>query len=446
MISSTHPPATGADEGSASRGDGAPVDDGPISPRSGSTRAGRARGSRHAAPPSWFWRYGFPVLLVLLVLAIPVLVVIGSRVVLDSNDGRLVNRVTDPAAPGWEAVLDPTPTELVLTIDAEGELESAAVLVLSGEGSGAVLQVPSETLVDMGPGVGEVSLAFGWFANGVDGARDMTGRLLGLAFTDTRVLTPQDWVDAVAPVAPLTVNSPDAAIGADGLEAFPRGSIQLEAAEVPGYMSATGPNETDVARLVRVEALWRSWLSAVGVAGMEAAPGPPEQGLGLFVGTLGAEQVRFVTLPVTDVGEGDVELYRADPADVARVVGELVPFPEGPPGSRPTVRVLDGTGQLDHGVSAAIAIGAAGGQVRVVGNAEDFDVGSTEIVYYDDAQRAAAEAVRDALGVGEVIRSEQKSPVDVTVVLGADALSVPTLATAPSTVPGVPLPQEDPGA
>ena len=447
MISSTHPPPTGADDGSASRGDGEPVDDGPISPRSSGPGTDRAPGGRRAGPPPGaFWRYGFPVLLGLLILAIPVLVVVGARVVLDSNDGRLVNRVTDPDAPGWEAVLDPTPTELVLTVDAEGDLESVAVLVLSGEGSGAVLQVPAETLVDMGPDVGEVSIAFGWFANGVDGARDMTGRLLNLAFTDTRVLTPQDWVSVVAPVAPLTVNSPDAAIGPDGLEAFPRGSIIVEAAEVPGYMSATGPNEADVSRLVRVEALWRAWLSAVGVAGMEAAPGSPEQGLGLFVGTLGAEQVRFVTLPVTDVGGDGAELYRAEPDDVARVVGELVPFPEGPPGARPTVRVLDGTGQLDHGVAAAIEIGVAGGQVRVIGNAEDFDVAATEVVYYDDAQREAAEAIRAALGVGEVIRSEQKSPVDVTVVLGADALSVTNLAAAPSTVPGVPLPQEEPGA
>nr|WP_249419779.1 LytR C-terminal domain-containing protein [Rhabdothermincola salaria] len=381
-----------------------------------------------------------------MVLAIPVLIVIGARVVLDSSDGRLVNRVTDPAAPGWEAVLDPTPTELVLTVDAAGELESVAVLVLSGEGSGAVLQVPAETLVDMGPDVGEVSLAFGWFANGADGARDMTGRLLDLSFTDTRVLTPEDWASVVAPVAPLTVNSPDAATGPDGVEVFPRGSIQLEATEVPAYMSATGPSETDVARLVRVEALWRSWLNAVGVAGMESVPQPLDQGLGLFVGTLGAEQVRFVTLPVADVGEEGVEVYRAEPEDVARVVGELVPFPEGPPGTRPSARVLDGTGQLDRGVSAAIVIGAAGGQVRVIGNAEDFDIETTEIVYYDDSQQAAAEAVRDALGVGEVIRSEQKSPVDVTVVLGADALSVPALAPAPSTVPGVPLPEEDPGA
>ena len=50
------------------------------------------------------------VALVLLVLAIPALVFAGLRIILDSTDGQLVRRVTDPTAPGYEAVLEPTPT------------------------------------------------------------------------------------------------------------------------------------------------------------------------------------------------------------------------------------------------------------------------------------------------------------------------------------------------
>lgn len=461
MISPIHPPAAGAEDPAAEPTEGEPVDDGPISP---SSKPRRRRRPQHAdRSPSPWWRYGFPAAMVVLVLAAPVLAVVGARVVLDSNDGRLVNRVTDPAAPGWEAVLDATPTELILTVDDAGALQGAAVLILSGEGSGAVLQVPVDTVVepvepltsdDPGaaappttqPGDAPVTPALAYYLSGVDGVRGAMGQLLGLSFADVRVLTPADWAAAVEPVTPLTVNSPDAAIGPDGSEIFPRGSIQLDSSAVFSYLSAQGPGVTDLARLVRVEALWRSWLSAIGAAGMATAPQPVEESLGLFVGTLASEQVRYTILPVEAVGEDGAELYRADPEEVALVIGELVPFPEAPPGVRPTVRILDGTGRLDHGVAAAVVIGAAGGQVRVIGNATDFDVATTEIIYYDEARRASAEAVRDALGVGEVIRSEQKSPVDITVVLGADALGVPALTAATGVVPGVPLPEPEPVA
>jgi hypothetical protein len=434
MISSTHPPATGADAGPPDDVAVEPLDDGPVSPRpaTATTRA------RHARRPSAWWRFGFPIAMALLILAIPVLVVLGVRVVLDSSDGRLVNRVTDPSAPGWEAVLDPTPTELVLTLDEGEQLQSIAVLILSGEGSGAVLQVPAETLYPVDDNGGELSLAYAWFVAGIDGVRFGLGEILNLSFSDTRVLAPQEWAALVDPLGPLTVNSPDAAVGPDGVVVFPRGSIQVPAEDVPAYLSTRGANETDVARLVRVEAFWRAWLGAVGVAGPGALPEPVDEGLGRFVATLSSEQVQFVTLPVEQVPDEATELYRADPAEAAQVVGALVPFPAGPPGARPTVRVLDGTGQLDHGVSAAIAVGAAGGEVKVIGNASDFDVATTEIVYYEDDQRAAAEALRDALGIGEVVRSESKSPVAVTVVLGADALEVPALAPVPTVNSGEP--------
>lgn len=423
MISSTPSPATDrgprqasgrVDEPAGGSSDPGPGPERPPSP----ARSGRT--------PSLWWRYGFPVALVVLIGAIPVLVWAGTKVVLNSNDGRLVNRVTDPAAPGWEAVLDPTPTNVVLTTNAVGQLEGIAVMILSGENSGAVLQVPVETLV-ASPGGPEFSLYYRFFLFGEQGVRDGLGELLKLSFTEVQVISTDQWAGLLAPLSPLTINSPDAAVDANGQVVFPKGSIQVPAAQVGSFLGTRSANETDVARLVRVEAFWRAWLSAIAVAGIDSAPPPVGQGLGRFLVALGAGQVRFVTLPVTEASPGPPQLYRASPLTTAATVAELVPFPVGPPGSRTTVRVLDGTGQLDHGTEAAIRLGAAGAQVEVIGNASEFGVTTTQIIYFDETRRAQAEVLRVALGVGELVKSDERSVMDATVILGADALAVPAL-------------------
>jgi hypothetical protein len=404
-------------------GEAEPFSDGPSTPLDVPPRR---RGPRRRASSPW-WRFGFPLALVALVAAIPVLVWLGAKVVLDSNDGRLVSRVTDPTAPGWEAVVEPTPTDLVLTIGPDDQLQGVSLLVLTGDGSGGVLQIPAETLVSIEAADGattEIGLGFEWIVNGADGVRARVGELLNLSISDAQVITPDRWAELVEPVSPLTINSPDAAVDGNGQVVFPRGSIQITADEVSSYLSTVGRNQSDLSRLVRVEAFWRAWLAATGAEGPSAVPPPSDQGLGLFVGTLGREQVRIETLPVSAVPNpnGGPDVYRPLPDEVRAVVAELVPFPRGAPGARPTVEVLDGTGRLDHGSAAAVLVGAAGGQVDVIGNAPEFGVATTEIIYYDDARRTDAEALRQALGVGEVVKSNQKNAIDITVVLGDDAL------------------------
>jgi hypothetical protein len=361
--------------------------------------------------------------MVALVVAIPVLVWAGVQVLLDSNDGRLVPRITDPTAPGWEAIVEPTPSELVMTVDASNELQGLAVLILSGDTSGAVLQVPVETIVTLP--IGEVTLSYLWFALGEDAVRDNVSALLNLSFTDTQVIRPEQWTALLAPVSPLAINSPDAAVGPDGQILFPRGSIGVPAEQVSTFLGAIGPDETDLARLVRVESFWRAWITATGAAGLQSVPQPVEQGLGRFLGALGAGQVRFVTLPVTQASPGPPELYRPQPEAIDATIAELVPFPAGPPGGRTTLRVLDSTGRLDHGTTAAVTLGAASGQVEVIGNAPVFGDPVSQIIYFDDADLAAAERMRAALGVGELVRSEERSAVQVTVVLGEDGFGVP---------------------
>ena len=60
-------------------------------------------------------------------------------------------------------------------------------------------------------------------------------------------------------------------------------------------------------------------------------------------------------------------------------------------------------------------------EVWVVGNAERFDYGETEIRYHEASFRDEAEALRDALGAGRVVEDVRPTDAfDVTIVLGQD--------------------------
>jgi hypothetical protein len=77
-----------------------------------------------------FWRYGFPAAIVLFTLALPLLV---GR----AQDGaaehrrQVLTEVTDPAAPGWTALTDPTPTMLLVQTDAAGQPTGLTVMALT---------------------------------------------------------------------------------------------------------------------------------------------------------------------------------------------------------------------------------------------------------------------------------------------------------------------------
>ena len=105
------------------------------------------RGSRRLT-----WRTaGFGTALVALTLAIPVLTYAGVRTVLDSNEGRVIDPETDPTAPGFEAVVEPTPTFLVNMVDGEGDLAGTVAISLAAEDQGGtMLFFPNVDVVQLG--------------------------------------------------------------------------------------------------------------------------------------------------------------------------------------------------------------------------------------------------------------------------------------------------------
>lgn len=381
---------------------------------------GRARRDRHI-----WWRVGFPVALVLLIACVPMLVYAGVHVVLQSNNGRLIVASTDPAQPGWEAAVEPTPTGALATLSDAGQLSSVTVLALTGEGSGSAIFVPAYTQIPNLPGY--QTLVDAYAAGGAGALRSGLEVVLGVEVGEVIVANSANWEELVAPVGTVTIANPDS-VEVNGL-AFPRGAVDLTPSQVASYLLAGNYAEDDTNRLLRQEVFWRAWLTKVAVAGTaDAVPGESDTGIGRFVRTLAGDQVTYAVLPVRvqSLPDAFASVFVPLTDEVAALVARAVPFPAAaPPGSRPRVRTLDGTGQLDHGVAAALSMAANGAQIDAIGNAATFDVPATQFIITDEAQRARAEHLRAALGVGEIVVSGDTSDsVDITVILGTDALNL----------------------
>jgi hypothetical protein len=389
---------------------------------------------KHSRSSRW-WRVGFPVALVVLIVLIPVLVWLGIRVVLGSNEGRIVRVVTDPSAPGWEATVDPTPVHALALVNEQDQLDSVAVLTLGGDASGSVVMLSSATVMNV-PGIGQVPLSLVYGSGGAEVVREGVQGILGVGIPAIDVVEPAEWVDLVGPVSPLQVSNPDPVSAAGSGVVFPKGSIDLPASQVWTYLSTRNAGENDLNRLVRVEAFWRAWVNKLATAGGGEAvvPGETESGLGRFVRGFAGGQFEAMSLPVreTPIPFSEGIVYEPQSGEVQELVARIIPFPAGPEGTRARVAVFDGTGSLDHGLGAAVVIAATGGQIDKVGNAGEFGVTTTQLVYYDDAVLTRVQRMRDALGVGEIVKSEElNSALDVTIVLGEDYARAQPAGTVP---------------
>ena len=379
---------------------------------------------------SLWWRWGFPIALVVLVILVPVLIYAGMHVVLDSNHGRLIFSSTDPAKPGWEAAVESTPTALMATLSDTGDLSSVSLLALTGPDHSAMVFIPADTQVTTDKG--KETLVSAYKSGGEAGLKTAVEALVGVDVGDVTVAGATDWEALVAPVGTVTVANPDN-VTINDTRLFDRGSIDITPAQAGIYLRSRNWAEDDTNRLLRQEVFWRAWLAKIAAKGTaDAVPGETDAGIGKFIRTLAATQVDYHVLPVKVQALSDAYagVFLPITKDVAPLIAQTVPFPRAAPaGSRPLVRVLDGTGQLDHGVGVARSLAAGGAQIDGIGNASTFSVPTTQIIITGSDRRAQAESLRKTLGFGEIIERPgdafSSDSVDVTVILGADALGQP---------------------
>ncbi|MEQ1785473.1 MAG: LytR C-terminal domain-containing protein [Acidimicrobiales bacterium] len=366
--------------------------------------------------PSRRWMIVFSSLMALVLAAAAVLTYVGIDTVRTSRAGKSVSNITDPALPGFEAFLEPTPT-LVVLHSSGSTLVSATVLALhSGDVGGSVLLVSPDTRLSPDEGAFPLA-AVAAFGGSVEAVVPGLQDLLDVGLAEVAVVDDARWAELVAPVAPLTLDNPDA------VGAFAAGPIALAADQVGPYLAARVEGESDLARLFRQQLFFEAWASAVAASTDPAAvPGEVESGIGRFVRGLAAGPREIATVPVVETVTPEGTAIDIDRDAANELVSRLIPFPTASrPGGRVRVRLLDGTGDPQHVLTTAPLLAPAGAQIVVVGNADRFDYGASEIRYHDPTRKAAAEALREALGAGQVVDDpRQTDAFDVTIVLGPD--------------------------
>ena len=369
--------------------------------------------------PSRRWMAVFASCMVVALGASLVLSYVGVRTVRSSKAGRIVSTVTDPAAPGFEAFVEPTPT-LVVLHDVDGELVSVAVLALNnGDAGGSVVLVPPTTLAGVGVTARPLSVIYAFGLDKADAARASVQGVLGVGIAEAVVVDDARWAELVGPVAPLALTNPD------DLDGFPAGPLSLQPAQVSPWLKTMRAGDSDLARLYRQELFWEAWAAAVAVHADDpgVVPGEVEVGIGRFVRGLGNGPARVATIPVDEsIDAFGNPQFVPDAAAVEVMISDLVPFPTGDvEGARTRVRLLDGSGDPQHVMRAAPLVVPADAEIVVAGNADRFDYSATEIRYHAPALKAAAERIRDSLGAGTVVDDPRPTEAfDITIVLGAD--------------------------
>lgn len=358
----------------------------------------------------------------------------GARVVGRSSAGEVLEPVADPDAPGYEAYVEPTPTLAVLHTR-DDLLEGLTFLSLpGGDGAGgAVVFVPVRTLVEL-PELGYNAIEYAHDLGNPEFTREVLGDLLGARVGEFVVVDAARWASLVGPVAPLTIDNPDALTidaprsagpDAEGFS-FPAGPVELAPREIGPFLEASADRESDLARLFRHELVWRTWIEAVASSDRsDVIPGETDVGLGRFVRSLAAGPVLYEALPVTqtdDAVDAEGTAFEPDEAAVDDLVARIVPFPQSPrPGIRARARILNGTADVHRAAEVAPEVATLGLEIVVIGNADRLDHEDHEITYFGAEFRPVAERIRDELGGGVLVEQGHASEiVDITVTLGAD--------------------------
>ena len=347
-----------------------------------------------------------------------VLAVLGLVFVVAPDDDG--GRGDDGPGPGPAAAVPPV---LVAQRDSAGRATSLTVFAPRAGGGGSLVLIPPGTMTEV-VSLGLEPVSRSLELGGAERLDATVENLLGVALAETVVVDDAGLSALLEAVGPLSVTVPErveeVVPGGRVQVLFEAGDVTVAPQDAPRFLSAKGRG-TDLARLARHQAFLDSWLRAVRDR-PGAAPTNPAA-LARAFDALAAGGVRTRVLPVEAFGTAatEGELYRVRDEELVRMVADVFPSARGSgPATRPRVQILNGTGTVGLADAVRNKLGPSF-DVRLTGNAASFDHPTTEVVFYDRDERAAAERVRSALGVGQLVFSRRPlDVVDVTIIVGKD--------------------------
>lgn len=383
-------------------------------------------GRRPAPKANPFFRFVFPVVIIASGLAVFLLWREGTKAVLDSTDGTVLEIVTDPGQPGYEVFVDPTPTMLLVHLD-DGELVGLTVFAatLLDNGGHAVL-VGADVASD---GIDGPTFAQRWRTGGMDAVERDLGAMFGFGFVETDAIETPELAQLLSLSEPFPINllDPLVEVNEDGrtMVFLRAGGQQLDGDAGAELYRWRNPSEFEANRTERQLDLWKSWLAMVGSAADPLSVTLPHDfGLSPFLRAFAAGRADLQILPVVpDSGEAEAAVYSLDDRGrewLSDMSDRMVPLRISPIGFPiPTLRLLDGTGDPAVRDSALEAL-ADLSEIRVLGNTAEFGVAATVVTHHRAEAAAAASVIAKELGAQVVFSDEPDQPVDLTVVIGTD--------------------------
>jgi len=356
--------------------------------------------------PTFLWRFGFPSLLVIIAIWSSFLLADGFSSVLKSEEGAIREAITNPLEEGFEAFVEQTWAELVITEDESGDLVQVAVISIADRqsGGGTILLLPPELKLDQCVEV--CTLNSQYLKSGLELVRNSVSELLETEFSDSTTLTSERWETLIEPIGTVAIRAADT------------GEIQtVSRSEVFDFIS----RKEDVSFLSRQKNqgdFWRSWISALKESG-DIDGSLPLMRIPVveLISALAKSPFTVVDNLWDDLGDGP----EANPDLLSGVIYDMFPFPATTENDeRATVRLLNGTDDFPLSTEMQELLRENGANITVIGNFRSFNVIQTRVIYKDKETQIEAERLAAAIGA-HVIQDELVSPVaDLTVLIGRD--------------------------
>ncbi len=356
--------------------------------------------------PTFLWKFGFPSLLVIIAIWSSFLLVDGFSSVLKSEEGATREAITNPLEEGFEAFVEQTWAELVITEDESGDLVQVAVISIADRqsGGGTILLLPPELKLDQC--VEDCTLNSQYLKSGLELVRDSVSELLETEFSDSTTLTSERWETLIEPIGTVAIRATDT------------DEIQIVSkSEVFDFISRK-ENASFLSRQKDQGDFWRSWISALKESG-DIDGSLPLMRIPVveLVSALAKSSFTVVDNLWNDLGDGP----EVNPELLSGVIYDMFPFPATTENDeRATVRLLNGTDDFPLSTKMQELLRENGANITVIGNFRSFNVIQTRVIYKDIETQVEAERLAAAIGA-HVIQDELVSPVaDLTVLIGRD--------------------------
>ena len=353
----------------------------------------------------------------------------------------LASRSPDPAV--VQEAQGRTQQTLLLQVrspDGSGALASALLAADPPSGTGSVVLVPPQVIVDL-PGAGSLPFGQALGTGAPNGPRDALADLLGVTVDGSWVLDAGTFAALVDVVGGISAEV-DVPVVQDGAGVLGEGTQQLDGGRALLLLGNLAPGEQEQARLARVQEVLDGLLLALptdlaeltalltGLGEGSISSEPPGRLAELLRALEQAgqhSQLQYDSLPVIpkDPGSGGVTRFRLDEQATAALVDRVL-AQSVPPGARQTgnrVLVLNGVGTPGLGDAVRSRLVAADFVFVASRNAEQFGYEQTLVLVPEATPEAQAlgEQVAAALGVPAMVQQRDLGTIaDAVVIVGSD--------------------------